>query len=588
MITTNNNNKKANKCIPENVLPGEAPNYICTADGKKYYLSREERKSYLYGGECPQLCPIKNNLGDCPDITSVIDTQNAKKQCESNSSCQFISNAVLNRGGTNYCVPKSQPNCITLTESDLQKSDKYLTDSVNVCDRLNKGCIFNRGVGDPKFTRVGNPKCLKGCLGTKYWKNPKYIWGGGGTNQDPFEGSYDFNDLQLGPKYLEAAPSSKRPGGWGGPEGPPFFGHGKLPRSLGIVYTESHGRYSPPCNLSEGNIGAFTTQLTGENLAGPGCHLTPPLPQFGLLDWSFTCNCPYLRNGGEFRSDAWRPCADYQLDEEKIQNRDVCKGCYIQGNAKKSLYGHCVLGEEQPDTESKLLGCIPDPSKPDKCRVRRIVKPVECPAFCSNDPLKPSAWKESTQCARQLSNKCWEVNPNYFNIISLRQLRQDDQASPFRPGPNLNKPEKKKECSIQNTSDLCQDCNQSPMQTIGIGTKYPNRSYCTIGGSQTYSELNENTAYSDTIARKLLCPPTCRQCLTGYFGEPLKPVYNLIEATNNVSAFDKGPFFIPWVGTQAIKQLQMNKQQFDKHDINANETSSLNLTKIGTVADQLS
>jgi len=552
------------KCVPEKVLPGEAPNYICKPNGEKYYLSREERKDYLYGGPCPKICPIKNNRGNCPNVDFGLSQQKAKQTCEANPNCTFIANALVDRSGPNYCIPKKQEGCITLTEKDLQRSDKFLTDSPNFCDRLNKGCVFNRGKGDPRFTRTGDPKCLRGCLGTKYWKNPKYIWGGGGTNQDPFTGSYDFNDLRLGPKYLEAAPSAKKPGGWGGPEGPPFYGHGKLPRSLGIAYTESQGQYSPPCNLSEGNIGAFTTQLTGENLAGPGCRLTPPQPQFGLLDWSFTCNCPYLKSGGEFRSDAWRPCEDYQIDQMKLQKRDVCRACYIQNNPKKSLYGHCVFGQERPDTESKILGCIPDPNMPDKCRVRRVIEPTECPAFCSDNPLKPTEWKNSTQCSRQLANQCFTVNPDYYDVISLKQKRQSYQAPPFKPGPNLNNPEFKEKCSVKNTSDLCQNCNQSPMQTIGTATKYPNRSYCTIGGSQTYSQLNDNTAYSDDIARKLICPPTCRQCATGYFGEPLKPVYNLVEATDNVSAFDKGPFFIPWVGTQATKNLQLEKTRFDQ------------------------
>ena len=99
---------------------------------------------------------------------------------------------------------------------------------------------------------------------------------------DPFTGSWYNNDLEVGPKYLEEAPSAKKPNGWGGPSGSPWFGSGKLPKSLGIPYTESRGKYSPPCNLSGGDVGAFTSTTSGEVLAGPGCKLTSPQPRFGM------------------------------------------------------------------------------------------------------------------------------------------------------------------------------------------------------------------------------------------------------------------------------------------------------------------
>jgi hypothetical protein len=544
---------KKDKCIPQKRKMGEPPDYICTPSGNKYYLSREDKKDYLYGGPCPQLCPLKNNRGSCPNVDFVSDRVIAKQTCESNNDCQFISNAVIDRTGPNYCVPKLQEGCVNLTESDYAKSDKFLTDSPLVCDRLNKGCIFNRGTGDNNYSRQGNPTCLRGCLGSKYWKNPEYIWGGGGTADDPFRGSYDFNDLRLGPRYLEAAPSARKPQGWGGPEGPPYFGHGKLPRSLGIAYTESRGEYSPPCNISEGDIGAFSVSTTGETLAGPGCQLTPPQPQYGIQDWSYTCRCPYLREGGEFRSDAWRPCEDYQLDQDKLYKRDVCQGCYIQSDPKKHFYGHCVLGDEMPDTESKLLGCIPDPKNPEKCRIKRIIEPTECPAYCSADPLKQDAWHTATQCSTQLANGCWKLNDKYNRVISLEDRRDNKQAPPFVPGPNFGD----KSCEKKNTNYLCNNCSPTSVKTIGTATKYPNRSYCVIGGSETAGAFSE-TSFGDQLARKLQCPPTCRQCLTGFFNEPLKPVYNLQEATNPDSAFSKGILFIPWIGKQAEKGLRFS------------------------------
>lgn len=531
---------KKDSCIPQKLKRGEIPDYICMKNGKKHFLSREEKKDYQYGGKCPTICPIKNNRGKCPNVDWVSDTVVARATCEKNTECQFIGNQVLDRNGPNYCVPKSQEGCITLKESDLIKSDKILTDSEMYCDRLNKGCVFNRGNGDGTTSRQGNPACLRGCLGTKYWKNPNYMWGGGGTSQSGFEGAWFNSDLELGPKYLEAAPSDNKPRGWGG--------KGKLPKSLGIPYTESRGKYTPPCNLEEGDIGVFTTKTTGEDLAGPGCKLTPPQPRFGLQDWSYTCRCPYLGEGGEFKSDAWTPCNDWELDQENVQKRDVCEGCYIQNNPKVPMYGHCVLGEQTEDTESKLLGCVPDPSNPSKCRLKRTVNPTSCPAFCSNDVNDTSAWKKSTQCSSSLAKGCWKPNPAFSKIITEEQKKKGKQAPPYIKG-------NAKDCKIKNTDYLCRNCAQTSVKSIGSGTRYPNRSYCVVGGSESAGALSD-TGYGDYLARKLSCPPTCKQCSTGFFGEPMQPIYNLEQAQNPSSAFSKGIIFVPWVGKQAKKSQQ--------------------------------
>ena len=547
---------KKDKCIPQKLKMGEVPDYICFPNGNKHYLSREEKKDYQYGGSCPKFCPIKDNRGNCPNVDFVSDKTVAKNSCEVNPDCHFIGNAVIDRNGPNYCIPRQQPNCIMLTEADLAKSDKFLTDSPDFCDRLGKGCVFNRGTGDGTTGRQGNPTCLRGCLGTKYWKNPEYMWGGGGSQEDPYQGAWYNSDLELGPKYLEASPSPNKPKGWSGPKGAPWFGNGLLPKSLGVAYTESKGKYSPPCNLEEGDIGVFSSSATGESLAGPGCRLTPPQPRFGIQDWSYTCKCPYLGGGGEFKSDAWTPCEDWELDQENIQKRDVCEGCYIQSDKKKSLYGHCVLGDETPDTESKILGCISDPRYPEKCRVKRTVEPTECPAFCSENPLDPLKWRNSTQCSSSLAKGCWKVNPKFKKVISKESRDEGEQASPYKPGPAFG------ECKKKDTDYLCRNCSQTSIKTIGSGSLYPNRSYCVVGGSESAGALSE-TGYGDYLARKLSCPATCSQCLTGFFGEPMKPIYKLDQANNPSSAFSKGILYVPWVGTQASKELQTGTIKFD-------------------------
>jgi hypothetical protein len=537
-----------NICKPQSLSSGEIPDYFCMPDGSKYYLSKEEKKDYQYGGKCPSICPLRNNRGTCPDVDFVSDNTIAKATCEK-AGCNFISNAVLDRTGPNYCTPKSQPGCITLTEADLNRSDKYLTDSANVCDRLNKGCIFDRGTDDPNIGRNGDPTCLRGCYGSKFWNNPKYIWGQGGTLQDEYKGSFLSPDLELGPIYLEAAPSLKYPKGWGG--GKKQGGAGLLPPSLGIPYTLSRGRYSPPCNINEGDVGAFSSQVTGESLAGPGCKKTPPMPQYGIENWQYTCRCPY---SSEIKVDAYAPCQDFELNQEKVQERDVCEGCYIDSKS-----GRCVLGEPTPDTESKILGCIDDPSDPDKCRVRRTVENTDCPHFCSNDVGNPWEWKSSTQCATQLGNQCFTVNPNYNQVRSKYQAEHDSRI-PWYLTNTIHSSSSK--CQPKDTDYLCQNCAQTSIQSIGSGTLYPNRSYCVVGGSET-SETLGNTDFSDYLARKLSCPATCSGCHTGFFGEPMEPIYKLQEADNPSSAFNKGILFVPWVGNQATKNLQMEKKKFN-------------------------
>lgn len=564
MITVN---KKGDPlCEPQNVRPNEIPDYVCLPNGQRNYLSREQKKDIIFGGECPTICEPKttyiNSTGvsqNCPDVSQISDVTVARNACNVDANCHFIPNSVLNRMGPNQCNVRQQEGCITLTELDLKNSDKLLTDSEYVCDRLNVGCVFNRGLGDGTTGRKGNPTCLRGCQGTKYWNNPDYIWGGGGTKQDPFQGSYYNSDLRLGAKYLEAAPSDRKPNGWGGPMGKPYYGHGKLPRDLGITYTESKGNHVPPCNIKAGDSSVFSSQLTGENLAGPGCKLTPPNPRFGVTEWSYTCNCPYLGEGGEFRSDAWRPCAEWELEQDVFSKRNVCEGCWIQDDPEKALYGHCVLGEETPDTESKILGCIPDPNNPDKCRVKRVIEPTECPDFCSKNVSDVTAWRPETQCQDALTKRVWQPNPAYKKVIDLEDRDAGRQATPYKPGPNFSTGKKE---FPKNTDYLCRNCSQTPTRTIGTGTDYPNRSYCLVGGSEAGAALG-SANYGKHMARTLSCPPTCKQCASGFFGEPMKPIYKLDQASNPSSAFSKGVIFTPWVGTQAVKDLQVEAKKFE-------------------------
>lgn len=538
---------KKDKCIPEKRKIGDPtpPNYICLRNGDKHFLSKEEKKDYIYGGKCPQFCPIKGVRSNCPDVSWTSDTTVARQTCEANTSCQFFGNQIFDRSGPNYCVPKEQKGCITLTESDLVKTDKQLTDGEQYCDRLNRGCIFDRGNGDGITTRKGEPKCLRGCLGSKYWRNPKYMWGGGDTTQDPFTGSWYNNDLEMGPKYLEASPSQRKPQGWGGPSGKPWFGNGRLPKSLGVPYTETKGKYSPPCNLSEGDVGVFTSAKTGENLAGPGCRLTPPMPRYGINDWTYTCSCPYLGGSGEFKTDAWEPCADWELDQENISSRDVCEGCHISGDKTSKMFGKCVLGNKKQDTESELLGCVPDINNPTKCRIKRVVEPTECPAFCSNDINDPYGWKKNTQCSQQLAHGCWRPNPAFRKIINKEKVDNQQQPKPYIMGNS-----KHEACKLKNTDYLCRNCAQTSIKSGGSGTKYPNYSYCVVGGNESGSAFKE-TGYGGYLMRRLQCPPTCNQCMSGFFGEPLDSHYDKDEANNYSSVFKNGIIYTPSVIKQS-------------------------------------
>jgi hypothetical protein len=563
MITLNKSGQKL--CEPQHLRVGEIPDYICLPAGNKQYLSKEQKKDYIYGGECPRICSPVSTYTDstgiskgCPDISQISDVTLARNACNIDTNCHFIPNSVLNRMGPNFCNVKSQTGCMTLTEEDLKKDDKTLTNSSNICDRMGVGCIFNRGNGNGIHSRKGNPTCLRGCQGSKYWNNPDYIWGGGGTKQDPYEGAFYNSDLKLGPKYLEASPSDTKPDGWGGSQGPPFMGNGKLPRDLGIAYTESKGKHVPPCNLKAGDSSVFAQRLTGESLAGPGCKLTPPHPQYGLQDWTYTCNCPYLGDGGEFKSDAWKPCTQFELEQDVFSKRNVCEGCWIQDNPEKSLYGKCILGEETPDTESKLLGCIEDPNDPEKCRIKRIIHPTECPSFCSKNSSDLTAWRSETQCSDSLTKKYWETNPEYSKIINLEDRIDGRQAAPYRPGPNFNNRSKPKD-----TDYLCRNCSQTHIKTLGSGSDYPNRSYCLVGGSESANSLGSDN-FGKYLAKTLSCPPTCKQCSVGFFGEPMKPIYKLDEASNSSSAFSKGIIYVPEIGEQAVKELTINTKEFEQ------------------------
>jgi hypothetical protein len=542
---------RKDKCIPEKRKIGDPtpPNYICLSNGDKHYISKDEKKDYLYGGECPKFCPVKGVVSNCPNVAWTTDNTIARNTCEADTTCTFIANSVLDRSGPNYCIPKVQKGCITLTEADLAKSDKELTDNASYCNRYNKGCIFNRGNGDNLTTRKGEPTCLRGCLGSKYWKNPKYMWGGGDTTSDPFTGAWYNNDLEVGPKYLEESPSAANPNGWGGPSGTPWFGNGKLPKSLGIPLTESQGKYEPPCNISGGDVGVFTSSTSGELLAGPGCKLTSPQPRFGLQDWSYTCGCPYLGGTGEFKPDAWEPCADWELDQEKISKRDVCTGCHILDDPESKMNGTCVLGNRTKDTESELLGCVSDPSNKSKCRINRIIEPTSCPAFCSNDTNDPYGWRKNTQCSAQLTHGCWKPNPAFRNIITKAASLLNQQSKPY---VKLNSDNKS--CKTLNTDYLCRNCAQTSMKSRGSGTKYPVSSSCVVGGNDSDLSLTD-TGYSDYLARSLTCPSTCNQCMSGFFGEPLDAQYNIKEASDTSSVFRRGIIYTPSTTKQTFGAL---------------------------------
>jgi hypothetical protein len=543
-------------CVEQKLKLHEIPDFLCK-DGSKHFLSKEQKKDYKFGGPLPVICPMKR--GNCPDMTNISDTQKAKEFCKTNDQCHFIGHALLDKNGPNHCIPKSRSGCITLTEDDLVRDDKDLTDDPTVCNRLGVGGIFDRGNGDGNYTRKGDPTCLRGCFGSKYWKNPKFMWGGGGTSRHPFKGSWDNTELELGPLYLEAAPSDDKPGGWGGPKESPWHGNGILPLGLAIPYTESRGEHSPPCNITSGDVGIFTTEDTKETLAGPGCRLTPPRPRYGVHEWSYTCECPYLGQLGEVRSDAWKPCKSWELNENVRSNRDVCKGCRIQDSKTNSLYGHCVLGEETPDTESEILGCVPDPNFPEKCRVNRVVKPIECPSFCSNDVGNPMGWNSETQCSSWIKNECWVPNPGYTKVISKSSRDKGEQSAPYIFNKNG--------CETVETDYLCRNCSQTPLESNGSGTNHPNTSHCVVGGSSGSDQIAHGE-YGKYLSRNISCPPTCKSCMSGVSGEPLEAVYNLDESNQMYSLFKTDILYVPWVGSQSTSELDISKKESFRNRIN--------------------
>lgn len=408
----------------------------------------------------PVLCPIAEYEGECAAFAPGED-------CNANDQCQTTAG---------FCVPKSVPGCISLTDTDLELTDNQLTDSPQVCNRYVTGMIFNRGQGDGVTDRQGDPKCIKGCEGSKYWKNPAYMWGGGVS----YDGSWNNNGLQMGPKYLEAAPTAEYPSGWGG--------EGKLPESLGVPYTLSMGDMTPPCNVSGGGPGG---------LAGPGCVLTAPDPRFGRDEWSYTCGCPYLGGTGQFRTDADKPCMDHELDQESLFARDVCESCHI-------LDGECVLGSPEQDTKSEILGCIPSATQ--DCSVVRTVKPTQCPSFCKTMSDK---WSISTKCAEQLGSGNWKPNP----LAKKTRSMVDPPVASYIPAPKDPQAANQMELKVE-IPDQCRNCAQTPMRE---GPRdYPVFSTCTVGGTV----VDSNNKASVT------CPSTCPQCMTGYFGEPLEAHYD--------------------------------------------------------------
>ena len=124
--------------------------------------------------------------------------------------------------------------------------------------------------------------------------------------------------------------------------------------------------------------------------------------------------------------------------------------------------------------------------------------------------------------------------------------------------PPYIKDEKFDKCEIKDTDYLCRNCAQTSIKSKGSGTLYPNRSYCVVGGNESAGALSD-TGYGNYLARKMSCPPTCKQCLSGFFGEPMQPVYKLDQASNPSSAFNNGIIYVPWVGSQATDKLTVNK-----------------------------
>ena len=49
--------------------------------------------------------------------------------------------------------------------------------------------------------------------------------------------------------------------------------------------------------------------------------------------------------------------------------------------------------------------------------------------------------------------------------------------------------------------------------------------------------------------------------MSGLFGEPMKAVYDLEESNKTDNVFKTDILYIPWVGVQSIKDLQVNKKE---------------------------
>jgi hypothetical protein len=463
-------------------FPDYSPEFVMK-NGKKHYLNKVEKKDFIFGGPLPKLCNIFEHKF-CPDVRNELDKNEAKNSCLVKPGCQFISKAGLDKNGPHYCYPEKQKGCKSLTEDDLKREDDELTDHPKVCNRYGVGGIFNRGLGDDTSSPKSNPSCLRGCQGSKFWKNKNFMWGSGGSSKSHFKGSWEFPDLELGPIYLEAAPSKSKPDGWGG--------EGKLPKSLSETYTKYKGNYSPPCNLNED---VFTDEL----LAGPGCILTAP--DSYNKKWHYTCNC-------NNSVDSWKPCVSSEIEND----RDVCEGCRIQD-------GNCVLGEKTEDTETEILGCESDNSNSNDCRVKRIINPLQCPSFCS----KNSKWLKSTQCHKSLSEEYWLNNPEASKILSKKDIENNKGFPAYII--NKNKKEKVDNKFITDLhEDLCKNCRQTP--------EY----HCTVNGVSVDKELS----------RKIICPPTCKNCIKGIHGEPLDSFYD--EEKKNI-------IYFPWKGKYAIDAL---------------------------------
>jgi hypothetical protein len=85
-----------------------------------------------------------------------------------------------------------------------------------------------------------------------------------------------------------------------------------------------------------------------------------------------------LGEGGEFFKLMHGNRAHSELEQDVLVNDEG-----VDPRSKdKSLFGHCILGEETPDTES-TSGCVPDDNDPQKCRT--VPGNCSCPAFSTKN-----------------------------------------------------------------------------------------------------------------------------------------------------------------------------------------------------------